>query len=588
MSKANWVEIVEPGSGRKVYANTNTGQCLWKPPKGVDYKPCSDDQWWELTDGGTGRCYYYNASTKKTVWERPKTGDIVSLSRLQEAQKEMMETDKLGDEKSQENEKKKEKEKPEQKQPQQELEREHDEQENQQIQEQQQRMQEQQQQQTQEQQQQQQQLQQQEQQRPLSVSGSMRTPPSIAPKPPKVQYNDVASNSPDLKNFKHNLNTHKKGLIFKRKVSLHNMLSWSPQVIPRPMLLTLSKEQKRQAIDMFKCIQQYMGDRSAKGKTKGSIGAGIIACCWDESNQRLRDEFYVQVCKQTTGNNKVDSCERGWELIAIGLSFFPPTMRFFQYLKGYIAKHTDSQQGDIGIIAETCYGRLERIHKTGRKQGAHSPSEEDIDIAVRKVHNPSVFGSSLEEVMAMQEESHPHLEIPLVLQTLSNAVLVHGGESTEGIFRVPGDIDGVNHLKLLMDKGESPSGINDPHVPASTLKLWFRELVDPIIPNEYYEECVKASGSAAQAVEVVNKLPPVNRSIVLFITRFLQNIGRPENQPLTKMTYDNLSMVWAPNFLRCPDDDPLVIFNNTKKEMSFMRQLVLHLDTESVAHLFLQ
>lgn len=51
------------------------------------------------------------------------------------------------------------------------------------------------------------------------------------------------------------------------------------------------------------------------------------------------------------------------------------------------------------------------------------------------------------------------------------------------------------------------------------------------------------------------------------------------------MTYDNLSMVWAPNFLRCPSDDPMVIFNNTKNEMSFVRQLVLNLNTDSVAPL---
>jgi hypothetical protein len=51
------------------------------------------------------------------------------------------------------------------------------------------------------------------------------------------------------------------------------------------------------------------------------------------------------------------------------------------------------------------------------------------------------------------------------------------------------------------------------------------------------------------------------------------------------MTPDNLAMVWAPNYLRCPSNDPMVIFNNTKKEMCFVRQLVLHLDTASVSEL---
>ena len=59
-------------------------------------------------------------------------------------------------------------------------------------------------------------------------------------------------------------------------------------------------------------------------------------------------------------------------------------------------------------------------------------------------------------------------------------------ESLFLILRVPGDIDEVNGLKLQMDKGKLPlESLRDPHVPASLLKLWFRELEDPLIPEEY-------------------------------------------------------------------------------------------------------
>jgi hypothetical protein len=60
-------------------------------------------------------------------------------------------------------------------------------------------------------------------------------------------------------------------------------------------------------------------------------------------------------------------------------------------------------------------------------------------------------------------------------------------------------------------------------------------------------------------------------------------MGKPENAAKTMMNNDNLSMVWAPNFLRCPSEDPMIIFNNTKKEMSFIRSLVVHLDTSLAA-----
>ncbi|EGD72388.1 preoptic area regulatory factor 2 [Salpingoeca rosetta] len=568
----SWVEIIEPSSGRKVYANTTSGECLWKPPAGASFKPCSEDQWWELKDANSGRAYYYNATTKVTVWDRPQHGDIVPLAKLQETQRQIVEKEegqsRRGTATGQE---------------------------------------------AQTQAQQAQHVQQQA--APTTASRRSSQGPPVAakrksqiimqaqqpntqqqhqpggaqppkpPKPPAMDYSEVASSSPDLKTFKHNLATHKKGL-FRRKVSLHNMLSWSPSAIPRPMLLTLKKEHKRQALEMFKLSQMYMGDRNAKGRTPYAVAKEIMSMCWDESDARLRDEFFVQLCKQTTGNTKLDSCERGWELMGIALNFFPPTTKFFTYLKGYIARHIEDQPGDIGVLSEACFKRLIRIAKTGRKQGAQQPSEDDIENAARKLRNPSVFGSSLDEIMALQYETHPELSIPRVLQVLSNAVLELGGTHTEGIFRVPGDIDAVNALKLQMDRGQAPSNLHDPHVPASTLKLWFRELTDPIVPEDLYDECVAASQDSAKAVAVVDKLPSVNKNIVLFITRFLQLVGRPENHAHTKMTYDNLAMVWAPNFLRCPSDDPLVIFNNTKKEMQFVRQLVLHLNTDSVEHLF--
>lgn len=45
------------------------------------------------------------------------------------------------------------------------------------------------------------------------------------------------------------------------------------------------------------------------------------------------------------------------------------------------------------------------------------------------------------------------------------------------------------------------------------------------------------------------------------------------------MDVSNLAMVMAPNCLRCLSDDPRIIFENTRKEMSFIRVLIQHLDT---------
>lgn len=59
----------------------------------------------------------------------------------------------------------------------------------------------------------------------------------------------------------------------------------------------------------------------------------------------------------------------------------------------------------------------------------------------------------------------------------------------------------------------------------------------------------------------------------------LQVFAQPSNVAITKMDVNNLAMVMAPNCLRCQSDDPRIIFENTRKEMSFLRMLIVHLET---------
>jgi hypothetical protein len=270
----------------------------------------------------------------------------------------------------------------------------------------------------------------------------------------------------------------------------------------------------------------------------------------------------------------------------ICLSFFPPSTKFYTYLQGYINRNTVSAPiCEVAALADKALRKLERIEASGAKRGTRQPTAEEVEHARKLITHPSVFGSTLEEIMEAQSIVHPDLQVPYVMKVLTEAILRRGGHQTEGIFRVPGDIDAVNNLKVVIDRNERPDDDTDPHVPGSTLKLWFRELYQPLIPAELYDSCVKACDSAQASVEVINLLPELNRRILLFIIRFLQVVGHPDNMKLNKMTYDNLAMVWSPNFLRCPSNDPRVIFDNMKKEMTFVRHLILNLVTDEVADL---
>lgn len=52
--------------------------------------------------------------------------------------------------------------------------------------------------------------------------------------------------------------------LFRRKVSIANMLAWSSEPIKKPMIVTTDRTVKREAVEIFKLVQTYMGDRRSK------------------------------------------------------------------------------------------------------------------------------------------------------------------------------------------------------------------------------------------------------------------------------------------------------------------------------------
>ncbi|XP_073415504.1 rho GTPase-activating protein 39-like isoform X1 [Dendrobates tinctorius] len=410
-----------------------------------------------------------------------------------------------------------------------------------------------------------------------------------------------------------NLNMHTQG-IFRRRISISNMLSWNGGSIKKPMLITSNRVIKKEACEMFKLVQIYMGDR--QGRTdRNQVALVLVTKCW--TVQGLRDELYMQLVRQTTNNMTYRSLSLGWELIAISLGFFSPSPKFQSYLEGYIYRHleeasdqnihqriqeaqelkskknsksrkkrkqnVDEEEGlPISTYSKYCYRKLQKVAVTGGKKGLRKPTLEEIEQARQAILTPSLFGSSLEEIMERQKEVYPDRRLPWVQTQLSMQVLALGGERTEGIFRVPGDIDEVNALKLQVEQWRIPDNLSDPTVPASLLKLWYRELEEPLIPQQFYKQCISNYENPDAAVSVVQQLPELNRLVLCYLIHFLQIFSQPSNVGTTKMDVNNLAMVMAPNCLRCQSDDPRIIFENTRKEMSFLRMLIVHLDTSFV------
>jgi Rho GTPase-activating protein 39 len=75
----------------------------------------------------------------------------------------------------------------------------------------------------------------------------------------------------------------------------------SQDPIQKPMLVLNDKALKKEACELFKLVQVYMGDRKTKpGSTLFSVALEI--CQLGYTKPGLRDELYIQVCRQTTEN----------------------------------------------------------------------------------------------------------------------------------------------------------------------------------------------------------------------------------------------------------------------------------------------
>ncbi|XP_074964582.1 rho GTPase-activating protein 39-like isoform X4 [Phalacrocorax aristotelis] len=153
-----------------------------------------------------------------------------------------------------------------------------------------------------------------------------------------------------------NLNVHTQG-IFRRRISISNMLSWNGGSIKKPMLITSNRTIKKEACEMFKLVQSYMGDRQTR-MDRNHVALVTVTKCW--SMQGLRDELYIQLIRQTTDNTCYRSLAWGWELMAISLAFFSPSPKFQSYLEGYIYRHLDSDENTVLAVSYPVSGEKPR------------------------------------------------------------------------------------------------------------------------------------------------------------------------------------------------------------------------------------
>ncbi|KAM3720547.1 Rho GTPase-activating protein [Dirofilaria immitis] len=354
---------------------------------------------------------------------------------------------------------------------------------------------------------------------------------------------------------------------------------WTKDSIKQPVSGNMDdKHVKKEAPNMFKLIQSYMGDR--KSKTSNDQLA-LTLCEWGISKESLADELFCQIMKQLTANERFDSIRRGWELLAIFLAFFSPsspeiTQKLTEFIEANSDRLLDMPEVPVSHYAIQCSRRLVRL-STARPK----PSLSLIQESRVHIFNPPQFCTPLEELMEMQAEKYPERILPWLETTLIDLILSADGQHTEGLFRVPADPDHVHTARLRLDRGLIPV-VRDAHVPAALLKLWLRSLPEPLLPDTFYLRCLAVCDQPEEACRIAELLPAVNRLVLAKLLELLQLLAEEETVKYTKMDVCNLAMVMAPNVLRCDSDDPRVIFDNARREMTFLKTLILHYDTSFI------
>ncbi|XP_052467990.1 rho GTPase-activating protein 44 isoform X1 [Carassius gibelio] len=133
--------------------------------------------------------------------------------------------------------------------------------------------------------------------------------------------------------------------------------------------------------------------------------------------------------------------------------------------------------------------------------------------------------------------------------------LLDCGLQEEGLFRVAPSASKLKKLKASLDCGvmDFQEYSADPHAIAGALKSYLRELPEPLLTFDLYEEWIQASNIADQDMRLQallstsEKLPTANSNNFKYLIKFLSKLN--EYQDYNKMTPGNIAIVLGPNLL---------------------------------------
>uniref|UniRef100_A0A8C1BDR2 Rho GTPase-activating protein 17 n=2 Tax=Cyprinus carpio TaxID=7962 RepID=A0A8C1BDR2_CYPCA len=159
------------------------------------------------------------------------------------------------------------------------------------------------------------------------------------------------------------------------------------------------------------------------------------------------------------------------------------------------------------------------------------------------------FGTALDEHL---KRSSREIALPIEACVM---MLLETGMKEEGLFRIAAGASKLKKLKAALDCSTSQleEFYSDPHAVAGALKSYLRELPEPLMTYQLYDEWIQASNVSdpdkrLQALWVTcDQLPKNNKANFRYLIKFLAKLAQESD--INKMTPSNIAIVLGPNLL---------------------------------------
>ncbi|KAK7496039.1 hypothetical protein BaRGS_00012740 [Batillaria attramentaria] len=163
--------------------------------------------------------------------------------------------------------------------------------------------------------------------------------------------------------------------------------------------------------------------------------------------------------------------------------------------------------------------------------------------------NARVFGAPLESLLKEGQK------IPLVVDRLISAIEMHG-LFTVGLYRKCGAAPKARELRSCIESGFETVNLDDypVHVLTTVLKSFFRELPEPLLTFELYDDFLRSPEIKDRKEQVqclfavIEKLPKPNYDLFERLIFHLAKVAMHEDS--TKMSVNGLAIIFAPCLLR--------------------------------------